>query len=564
MANYKYSFQNPMRLYQGYKQELTDVEFSLFRQKYERVARFKRVTYWVASKTGETGARISPTEKTFYISDAIGRVYYFPYLVQREFLSRMNYLNSAGQQEPINWTAMTTNNLLIGYALNMIDGITSDDWDEGTLSHYLDLCDKIVSGNVKALFVPYYLAPKMYKPIIRHSLLATQGIFGVGAAFLYDYSNGCPDSPCAVIPDVDFITQFDLTAFKALDLSQMYIDYNNLMDSNSSFASKHIRCDFPKPKPIVLKVGDDGVKSNNSDNTQNNQSSSKMYTSDVDVDVSNKSSDIETKIKSDAAKLKSLYTILSVIKESLLGVKSESNRVIVESSEIIPLVGNNILMKLSLYSINLDMSFYCSSKMFDELQNSSRLLLYNTKQKQNLYLNIILNALDETYLTTVGLYGSDSLGMEISSGSYSTETLSRLSSSESNELFKDFILEFVDDSFYYDVILESYSFEEQVFRGIYDGINEIKSLSKLNIGESEITNANVVETVDKYMITFSNSVIKSLSIRNSSTSALEYSLLIDADMLGYSPEELSSVYVGDGSITDTVKTLIVETLNSLS
>ena len=90
----------------------------------------------------------------------------------------------------------------------MMSSMSSCDWDEDVLNSYFLLCDKILEGQIYAVFYPYYLAPSYMKPMIKHSLLATRNVFGVGAVALYslDGSLGVDsDTILALIPDLDFI-----------------------------------------------------------------------------------------------------------------------------------------------------------------------------------------------------------------------------------------------------------------------------------------------------------------------------------------------------------------------
>ena len=101
MANYNYSFQNPMRIYKNYTSELTAIELNSFQQKYSRRLSFKQSTFWIASKTGFNKSDVDPNASSLCISDAIGRVYDFPYKLQNELFLRFDSSDSLGLHSKI-------------------------------------------------------------------------------------------------------------------------------------------------------------------------------------------------------------------------------------------------------------------------------------------------------------------------------------------------------------------------------------------------------------------------------------------------------------------------------
>lgn len=561
MANYNYSFQNPMRIYKNYTSELTAIELNSFQQKYSRRLSFKQSTFWIASKTGFNKSDVDPNASSLCISDAIGRVYDFPYKLQNELFLRFDSSDSLGLHskikagkpvEPFNWRQITISNSIIGYTLNMISSIPSCDWGKEELKSYFMLCDKILEGSICAVFYPYYLAPNFMKPAIKHSLLATRSVFGIGVAALYSTDgslNVDSNMILALIPDIDFITLFDLTAFSGLGFGQMYKDYNTLMQTNERFASSHLKIDSPKPKDLPIKNKMDSVPTSVSFNDVVNTSNQK-----TSMDY------IEEKVKKDREKVENLNKILVNIKNQLLNDKSVYSPII-DRIDIYDALGNSILLNISLYSISPNIKTYCPVKLVNELQQKNGMLLYKTKEKQKMYFNIVLtlNENQFDYITTCGLYGDSKLSIELDSGILSEKNLHPKN-------VNDFLTTFMSEDIYNQIVNNGFTFDELVFKGLYEGFNDIKNSTTLeNIGDYNIELVTINETEDSYLLNFDDDcVFKELEIKNSSESDLEYKLVIDVERFGYEPESLSSIYVGNESIDEAVKSLVIEAFNSLS
>lgn len=557
MANYNYSFQNPMRIYKNYTSELTAIDINSFKQKYARKIDFKQSTFWIASKTGFNKDGIDSNEPSLCISDAIGRVYEFPYKLQNQLFLRFDANNNLGlkyriksgqEVEPFNWKQITVFNSIVGYTLNMMSSMSSCDWDEDVLNSYFLLCDKILEGQIYAVFYPYYLAPSYMKPMIKHSLLATRNVFGVGAVALYslDGSLGVDsDTILALIPDLDFITLFDLTTFSGLGFGQMYKDYNTLMQTNQKFASNHIRIDSPKPKDLVLNKTINTVP---------------VYSSNIPLNTKSDFSDVEEKVKRDRNKVENLYKVLVNIKSKLLSDSSLFSP-IVEKIDVIEAVGNSLILGITLYSLSPNIKTYCPTKLINELQNKNGMLLYKTKEKQKVYFNIVLtlNENQFDYITTCGLYGDARVSMELDSGVLSENNLHP-------QNVTDFLTTFMSEDIYNQILNNGFTFDELVFRGLYDGFNEVKNNTTLdNIGDYNFNLVTIHETENNFEVTFDDTcVLRELDIRDGSDSNLQYKLVIDVGRFGYEPENLSCTYVGDESIYEAVKSLVIEAFNSLS
>lgn len=539
VANYKYSFSNPMRAYKSYTKPLDESEIREFVNKYGKRLSFKQANFWMASK-GINKSDIKPDDIAFYVSDALGRSYGFPYKYQNELIKALdtsdtanllNSVNTGKQVGAFDWKSFTTSSALVGYILNMIKPISiTREWTDDVFETYMLLNQKILSGQVVAVFMPYYLAPKSYRNFIKHSLLATKGVFNIGAAVLYDNTMNNA-LPCAFIPDVDFITQFDLTPFSALGLGQMYKDYVSLLQTNESFASKHMRCDSPKPASVIEK----GVKE----------------------EIVN-----EVKVEEKKPEVKDNIEFQKKIYNKAKTCITPSPFYIIDSQKVEPLAGNGCVLSCVLTNLSPSAKEIIPSSVIDYLQAKNGVSTFKAKDRQKVYLNIFFKEKDGqcNITTNLGLYGLSEVGIQIGNCDVSESYL--IDDSDSGLAFLRTILgDEMRKSLFEDL---GASFEESIFKGLYQ--NKDKMITNYGLDESKFNfdNVKIDESENEYNMTFGEgNVYKSLKITgNEKNSNLRYDLKMDAGLFGYEPDEVSVTYSGSEEISSVIDSLVRGVLES--
>lgn len=524
MANVRYSFSNPLKGYTSIKKELTMADMKVFRQKYEKSLVFKQSKFWIGSLTGFNQKNVKDTDYALCVSDALGHVYYFPYAVQNALLKIFDRSDSLGlamqvtSGKPVNhfnWRQITVNNALIGYVLNMLDGVTSGEWNAKTISTYQNLNAKIQLGKVKGVFMPYYLAPKELKLLIKHSILASKGVFGIGALLLYDYSNGYPTQPCAVIPDIDFITQFDLTSFSVLGFGKMYQEY--LEQCEKDMFGKLVRCDSPKPKDLPI---------NKSTNTG----------------IAERVATKDNKTVSEGKKVQALL--------KHLGDTLDSDKCLA-SSDTLLCTGKSVTFADNKLEVKLGLVRALSKDLLvhpDVFSNSTQEMVkmprFKAKKKQKLNLNVIFTfdsiKTQFDYVSYIGLYGTNELCMQIGNGSIAANEIIGKSRDVT-----DFVKTVVSEDVYTGLIEDlSIGFDEQVLVGLLSGTGNAEFILK---------DCGVVESEDMYKVTFNrDSAYKKLEITIAKI-GLAYKLTVE----GNDGLELNFEYAGEEkSISEIVCELV--------
>lgn len=530
MANLKYSFSNPMRAYASIKKELTMSDLDSFRKKYEKTLVFKQAKFWIGSITGFNQTGVNATDYSLCVGDALGHEYYFPYALQNSMLKFFDRKDTLGIAQavtsgksvgPFNWRTIIVDNALIGYVLNVLNcsiSVTSE-WTAKNLNEYKSLIANIQMGKVKGAFMPYYLAPKELKPLIKHSLLATRGVFGIGALLLFDYSNGYTQKPCAIIPDIDFVTQFDLTPFSALSLGKYYNDYLEQLEMDKT--GKLIRCNSPKPKDLKINVG--GPVKEGTDNKGNNTiNRNQLMLAHLKKLLEKPDSLVST------ANLFCLHKQMSLSNNNKLEIKLG----------LVKSLGD----KLNNYPSFVDIVS----------QKKDKVPLFKPKENQKLNLNVIFTFDDVktqfNYIAGVGLYGTSELCMEAGRGVISANDI--MGQTKDVETFVRLVTQGSYDMLINEVAC---SFDEQVLRGIEEGIDNPELILK---------NCVKKESEDVYKITFNaDSSYQDLEIRKAQT-GLSYKLALVGSTED-EPLDLNFCYEGDMNITEVVSQLVKAAENTL-
>lgn len=545
---YKFSINNPLKGLKDVKAPISSDSFEMYKNKYGKPLKLKQATFYLASRTGINVPGVSDKENALFISDCLGRQTHFKYSIQNSMIElidkdgKLGLLNAvkAGKEVPaFNWIPFTTDSLLLGYILNMFDNMrTTPDWTQETVLKYATFNHLFTSGQAFGVFLPEYLATDGYDRYVRHSLLASQYTLGIGSLLIYENENA--KVPLYFIPDVDFITQFDLTKFMGLGLGQLYTQYNNEVLTNEKFREENRRCDCPKPSDITLIAKKTvTVKQKNSglDN----------------VKIIDSMNSDDTNSKQLVERLHSLRLLLSKKLNDF-----SDNPYILHKSSVDEGIGDVIVLHMTLERNSLPYLSRFNPNIKLKLPKNDAI------NKQYLVLNVtfkLINIDVISYTTSIGLYGTDNMGVECYSSQIDYKSLSQ-------QLLDDlgFIKLLVGDEFFSKFNDLSVGFRESLFKGLESGMVKLKTALLLKTNESSLKVKEELCDEDKYELIFvDDSVLNSLTVKmDSKTGFNSYHFKLDVGKLGYTPSELSCDYVGDENMKAVIESMCEGIISNLA
>lgn len=545
---YKFSINNPLKGLKDVKAPISSNSFDMYKNKYGKPLKLKQATFYLASRTGINVPGVSETENALFISDCLGRQTSFKYSIQNSMLELIDKdgklglskaVRSGKEVSPFNWIPFTTDNLLLGYFLNMFDNMTTTpNWTQETVLKYAAFNDLLASGRAFGVFLPEYLATDGYDNYVRHSLLATQYTLGIGSLLIYKDENA--NVPLYFIPDVDFITQFDLTKFMGLGLGQLYTQYNNEVLANEKFRKDNLRCDCPKPSDITL------MSKKTVTLKQRNSGINNLKISD-----SNDNDDLESKQL--VERLHSLRILLS----KKLNEYSDTPYILHKSS-VDEGIGDVIVLHMTLEKNPLSYLSRFNPNAVLKLPKN------DTLNKQYLVLNVtfkLINIDVISYTTSIGLYGTDNIGVECYSSQIDYKSLNQ-------QLLDDlgFIKLLVGDEFFSKFNDLSVGFRESLFKGLESGMVKLKTTLLLKTNESSLKVKEEFCDEDEYRLIFvDESILNSLTIKmDSKTGFNSYHFKLDVGKLGYTPSELSCDYVGDENMEAVIESMCEGIISNLT
>lgn len=545
---YKFSINNPLKGLKDVKAPISSNSFDMYKNKYGKPLKLKQATFYLASRTGINVPGVSDTENALFISDCLGRQTSFKYSIQNSMLELIDKdgklglskaVRSGKEVSPFNWIPFTTDNLLLGYFLNMFDNMTTTpNWTQETVLKYAAFNDLLASGRAFGVFLPEYLATDGYDNYVRHSLLATQYTLGIGSLLIYEDENA--NVPLYFIPDVDFITQFDLTKFMGLGLGQLYTQYNNEVLANEKFRKDNLRCDCPKPSDITL------MSKKTVTLKQRNSGINNLKISD-----SNDNDDLESKQL--VERLHSLRILLS----KKLNEYSDTPYILHKSS-VDEGIGDVIVLHMTLEKNPLSYLSRFNPNAVLKLPKN------DTLNKQYLVLNVtfkLINIDVISYTTSIGLYGTDNIGVECYSSQIDYKSLNQ-------QLLDDlgFIKLLVGDEFFSKFNDLSVGFRESLFKGLESGMVKLKTTLLLKTNESSLKVKEEFCDEDEYRLIFvDESILNSLTIKmDSKTGFNSYHFKLDVGKLGYTPSELSCDYVGDENMEAVIESMCEGIISNLT
>lgn len=545
---YKFSINNPLKGLKDVKAPISSNSFDMYKNKYGKPLKLKQATFYLASRTGINVPGVSDTENALFISDCLGRQTSFKYSIQNSMLELIDKdgklglskaVRSGKEVSPFNWIPFTTDNLLLGYFLNMFDNMTTTpNWTQETVLKYAAFNDLLASGRAFGVFLPEYLATDGYDNYVRHSLLATQYTLGIGSLLIYEDENA--NVPLYFIPDVDFITQFDLTKFMGLGLGQLYTQYNNEVLANEKFRKDNLRCDCPKPSDITL------MSKKTVTLKQRNSGINNLKISD-----SNDNDDLESKQL--VERLHSLRILLS----KKLNEYSDTPYILHKSS-VDEGIGDVIVLHMTLEKNPLSYLSRFNPNAVLKLPKN------DTLNKQYLVLNVtfkLINIDVISYTTSIGLYGTDNIGVECYSSQIDYKSLNQ-------QLLDDlgFIKLLVGDEFFSKFNDLSVGFRESLFKGLESGMVKLKTTLLLKTNESSLKVKEEFCDEDEYRLIFvDESILNSLIIKmDSKTGFNSYHFKLDVGKLGYTPSELSCDYVGDENMEAVIESMCEGIISNLT
>lgn len=549
---YKFSIYKPLKGLKDVKAPISSDSFDVYKNKYGKPLKLKQATFYVASRTGVNVTGVSDKENALFISDCLGRQTSFKYNIQNSMielidkdgkLGLLNAVKSGKEVPPFNWIPFTTDSLLLGYILNMFDNMrTTPDWTQETVQKYATFNDLLASGQAFGVFLPEYLATDGYDRYVRHSLLATKYALGIGSLLIYE--NESANVPLYFIPDVDFITQFDLTKFMGLGLGQLYTQYNNEVLTNEKFREENPRCDCPKPSDITLMAKKTvTVKQKNSG------------INNLKIDDSKNNSDDEASLE--ARQLVERLHSLRILLSKKLNEFSDNPYIIYKSS-VDEGIGDVIILHMTLEKNSLSYLNRFNPNIKLKLPKNDAI------NKQYLVLNVtfkLINIDVISYTTSIGLYGTDNMGVECYSSQIDYKSFSQ-------QLLDDlgFIKLLVGDEFFSKFNDLSVGFRESLFKGLESGMVKLKTALLLKTNESSLKVKEELCDENKYELIFvDESILNSLAIKmDSKTGFNSYHFKLDVGKLGYTPSELSCDYVGDENMGAVIESMCEGIISNLT
>lgn len=545
---YKFSINNPLKGLKDVKAPISSDSFEMYKNKYGKPLKLKQATFYLASRTGINVSGVSDKENALFISDCLGRQTHFKYSIQNSMIElidkdgKLGLLNAVktGKEVPaFNWIPFTTDSLLLGYILNMFDNMrTTPDWTQETVLKYATFNHLFTSGQAFGVFLPEYLATDGYDRYVRHSLLASQYALGIGSLLIYENENA--KVPLYFIPDVDFITQFDLTKFMGLGLGQLYTQYNNEVLTNEKFREENRRCDCPKPSDITLMA--------------KKTVTVKQKNSGIDnVKIIDSMNSDDTNSKQLVERLHSLRLLLSKKLNDF-----SDNPYILHKSSVDEGIGDVIVLHMTLERNSLSYLSRFNPNIKLKLPKNDAI------NKQYLVLNVtfkLINIDVISYTTSIGLYGTDNMGVECYSSQIDYKSLSQ-------QLLDDlgFIKLLVGDEFFSKFNDLSVGFRESLFKGLESGMVKLKTALLLKTNESSLKVKEELCDEDKYELIFvDDSVLNSLTVKmDSKTGFNSYHFKLDIGKLGYTPSELSCDYVGDENMKAVIESMCEGIISNLA
>lgn len=548
---YKFSIYKPLKGLKDVKAPISSDSFEVYKNKYGKPLKLKQATFYVASRTGINVAGVSDKENALFISDCLGRKTSFKYSIQNSMielidkdgkLGLLNAVRSGKEVSPFNWTPFTTDSLLLGYFLNMFDNMrTTSEWTQETVLKYASFNSLLTSGKAFGVFLPEYLATDGYDKYVRHSLLATQYALGIGSLLIYE--NESAKVPLYFIPDVDFVTQFDLTKFMGLGLGQLYSQYNNEILINDKFREENVRCDCPKPSDITLM----------SKKTVTVKQKNSVLNNLKIVDENNSDDSILLESKQLADRLHNLRILLS----KKLNEYSDTPYILHKSS-VDEGIGDVVVLHMTLEKNSLSYLKRFNPNVILKLPKNDAI------NKQYLVLNVtfkLINIDVISYTTSIGLYGTDNMGVECYSSQIDYKSFSQ-------QLLDDlgFIKLLVGDEFFSKFNDLSVGFRESLFKGLESGMVKLKTALLLKTNESSLKVKEELCDEDKYELIFvDESILDSLAIKmDSKTGFNSYHFKLDVEKLGYTPSELSCTYVGDENMEAVIESMCEGIISNLT
>lgn len=523
MAVVEYSFKNPMKAYKQYTSPLREDQMTAFKVQFEKPVQFKSAQFWVASYTGINNKNADENTPALAVSNCFGYYVVFPYKYQNFMLKLLDGDSSAGLAKavdenkvigPFNWKAVTTNSLLVGYAIAMSNKeISLSDWGTEEYKRYFKWSQSIKNGKVKGTFIPNYLCPQSLMPEFKYALLYSRGVLGIGCIKLQDYSDGRKNPPSLLIPDIDFVTQFDLTAFSSLGLGGIYKDYVSKLTSTAVASGRLVACNSPRPASIDLSHS---VAAKKDEPKKDEAKKDEPKKSAADV-------------KAGSAKL--LTVIAEALNKSRLTSTSELKLV----NKEVTLLKDVVECKVALTKSS-DKGYYPNSIAYANLIKDN-VPQFKPKSKQHIYLNFVVSLEGNTSVNvkrSLGLYGSGLVNMNLGADKMLISDFVN-SFSSLNVLKNVFKL---DDSYLVD------NFDVQVIDGIHDVVMN-----------DNYTRCSVIsETEKEYKVVFkiSDSEERILKIQEVNT-GLRYTVSNDKG------EDLA-VYTGDEDISVAVSSVIKATV----
>lgn len=551
--SYKFSLYQPLGGLKGISQQISSDTFELYKNKYGKPLKLKKATFYIASRTGINVKGIKPDEPALYVSNCLGKKTYFPYKIQNDMIKLFDSNNELGllqavkdkrEVQPFNWTSFSTDSCLLGYFLNMFNNMeTTPEWTIDTVRKYAAFNKSLCSGNAFGVFLPEYLATDGYDKYVKHTLLSTQYALGIGSLLIYE--NQSAEVPSYFIPDVDFITQFDLTKFMSLGLGQLYSQYNATIQNDEYFAEENPRCDCPRPNDIeLLKKKSVTVKQVNT---------SELKLKDT------KEPSVDKKGKEVADRLHSLMSLL--VKE--LKKFNDNSPYMLYKYTVDEAIGDIVFLHMELEKNAVPyLSQYIPNTNLKLPENDAI-------NKQYLVLNVtfkLINIDEISYTTSIGIYGTDNMGVECYGSSIKYKDLERQILVDNVLDEKGFIEFLVGPSFIGQFNELSVGFRESLFKGLESGMNNLKTALLLKTNESSMKVKEETCTENEYSLKFvDESLFSSISISfNKKLGSNSYKFILDVGKLGYTPSSFVCEYIGNENVNDIIEGMCKSIIQNLS
>lgn len=510
MAVVEYSFSNPMKAYKSYSKILQPDQMMDFKSKYEKPVQFKSAQFWVASYTGINVKGIDENAPALAVSNCFGGVMVFPYKYQNFMLRLLDSDKSAGVANavegnkvigPFNWKAVTTNSLLVGYAIAMSNPEKAmRDWDTEDYKNYFRWSQSIKNGKVTGLFIPNYLCPKVMSGAMKHAMLYSKGVLGIGAFQLFDNSERTNDCPTILIPDIEFVTQFDLTSFSALGLGGIYKDYVSKLTPTAIASGRMVACNSPRPASIDL---------------------SKSVTPKKEV-VADK------KVEEKATSINLLNAIGNKLEKAVISDASDLHVL----SKKVTMLKDKVECKLILNSTKSLSNGYYPNWIAHANLRKDTLPQFKPSLKQLIYLNFVITLVgnDAAVKVSLGLYGSGLVNVNLC---------------EKKMGVADLVTSFSS----VDAIRRIYNLNDSYMTEDF-GIQVIDGIHKVVELDGYTRNSIIEEKEDEYKVSFSvPDVGKRVLKITDAKSGLRYVLYNESN-------EVIAEYTGDIAVTDAVENLV--------